>query len=612
MQVTAAERIQSLQPKLKADRLLWIRLSFWVFALIAGACQAWVSRDVIATDGISYLDMSDAVLKHDWSRLINGYWGPLYPLLLGIARAVLRTSAEHEFAVVHLVNFAIYLFAAFAFEFLLRGLLAHGNPSSGRRERLPDAFIASAAYCLFLWTTLGLITLSVSSPDLAVAGFLFLAAGFAVRIASGAESWIYPVALGLSLGIGYFAKAPLFLLAFAFLATVLLGGTLRARLPKLTLAFAAFALSASILIVPLSLKQHHLTFSDSGLLNYAWYVDGATYRHWQGEALGTIPGPAPKFPVASTSSGTPLHPTRRVLVNPPVFEFNGPVEGTYPVWFDPSYWNAGVKTTFNLRQQMRKLAINGKFMYGLLLNLHVSQLFRSGRLAWAFSPIFVAVLLFLFYLEWRAGFSSRGLSVAATLLVPAAAGFAMYSLVYCEPRHLAGIAALLYLGLLLAIRLPQDQASQCTRALAVLLCGFVLTVGLGTAATVYDATRQPHAEDWNVASALQNMGVAQGAKVASLEYSNHRNVKWARLLRARIVAEIYTGTVNPNEKRYWDADPEVQSRVLREFSKAGAEFVVAREVPSTDPSPAGWEPVGKTGYSLYRLNTAATAKLDSK
>jgi len=55
--------------------------------LLAGALlQAWSDRHGITPDGVSYLDLSDAVVDGSWRGLVNAYWSPLYPLLLGLAR----------------------------------------------------------------------------------------------------------------------------------------------------------------------------------------------------------------------------------------------------------------------------------------------------------------------------------------------------------------------------------------------------------------------------------------------------------------------------------------------------------------------------------------------
>ena len=73
-------------------------------------------------DGISYLDMGDAIIRGDWKMAINGYWSPLYPWLQGLAAWAIKPTPYWQFTVVHLVNFLIYLFALACFDTLLQAL----------------------------------------------------------------------------------------------------------------------------------------------------------------------------------------------------------------------------------------------------------------------------------------------------------------------------------------------------------------------------------------------------------------------------------------------------------------------------------------------------------
>src|SRR5271157_1365809 len=113
-----------------------VRVSAWCFLTLAGLIDTVYSRRVMQSDGISYLDMGDALVRGDWKIGINAYWSPLYPWLQGVALRLLKPSAYSQFTVVHFVNFLIYLFALWCFDFLLRaavadrsGLndIAHGN-----------------------------------------------------------------------------------------------------------------------------------------------------------------------------------------------------------------------------------------------------------------------------------------------------------------------------------------------------------------------------------------------------------------------------------------------------------------------------------------------------
>jgi len=83
------------------------RIVAWIVILAIAAYQAYAQRFVIGPDGISYLDLSDAVTTGEWSRLLNLYWSPLYPFLVGILRLVFP-SAYWEIAVAHLLNFGLF------------------------------------------------------------------------------------------------------------------------------------------------------------------------------------------------------------------------------------------------------------------------------------------------------------------------------------------------------------------------------------------------------------------------------------------------------------------------------------------------------------------------
>ena len=170
-------------------------------------------------------------------------------------------------------------------------------------------------------------------------------------------------------------------------------------------AALVFLGAAAPLIVMLSAQKGRLTFGDSGKLNYAWAVSPRTFwRNWQGSEPG---------------SGTPVHPTRQVLQDPPVFEFAGPVPGTYPPWADPSYWNAGLQWHFSMRPQAQVLAANFASEIRLLLRAQ---------------PGVVIAIIVLALLSGGAWFA--GLRELWPLVALRAAAFAVYLPVHVEDRFL--------------------------------------------------------------------------------------------------------------------------------------------------------------------------------
>jgi hypothetical protein len=57
---------------------------------------------------------------------VNAWWSPLYPSTLGLVLGALKPSPQREFPLEQLVNFGIFVFALFAFRFLVQVLLALG------------------------------------------------------------------------------------------------------------------------------------------------------------------------------------------------------------------------------------------------------------------------------------------------------------------------------------------------------------------------------------------------------------------------------------------------------------------------------------------------------
>src|SRR5579864_6159499 len=107
------------------------RNACWIVALTAGAAQAWAARFRNDHDGVSYLDVANAYLRHDWHNAVNTYWSPLYSWSLELFLKLQRPSPYWELPTVHLVNFLIYALALVAFHFLLSTFVADRR----RRDR---------------------------------------------------------------------------------------------------------------------------------------------------------------------------------------------------------------------------------------------------------------------------------------------------------------------------------------------------------------------------------------------------------------------------------------------------------------------------------------------
>jgi hypothetical protein len=397
-----------------------LRVFFWLLAILLGAIPAWaaVVQRSMNPDGIAYLDLGDAYWRGDWQAASNGYWSPLYAWLLMLPLHLMRISPYWEFSVVQLVNFAIYLGALACFDFFWHEMLrSQRHTAAGETSEystLPEWAWLAVGYMLFIWSSLYLIEIWAVTPDMAVAAWIYLAAGIILRIRRGAGGWRSFALLGLVLGLGYLTKAAMYPMAFVFLGVSLFAaGGLRKALPRLIIALLVFLIVSGPLVVSLSAVKGRLTFGDSGRLNYVRYVNGLPMAHWQGD----IPG-----------NGSPLHPTRQIYDNPPVYEFASPVGGTYPPWYDQSYWYDGVVLHFDVWEQLAVLVSSLRSYFDLFFRL------QGGM---------IGAALILYWVGCRQGSRLRAIAAQWYLLVPVVAALGMYALVLPETRNVGAFVVLL-------------------------------------------------------------------------------------------------------------------------------------------------------------------------
>ncbi|MBA3715346.1 MAG: hypothetical protein H0W76_23310 [Pyrinomonadaceae bacterium] len=201
------------------------------------------------------------------------------------------------------------------------------------------------------------------------------------------------------------------------------------------------------------------------------------------------------------------------------------------------------------------------------------------------------------------------------LLVPALAAFAMYSLVHVEERFIGSFMVLLFTGLFSSVRLLESQGSrrliQCVMIIIVAM--LMLTIVPSSARMAYVAVRHLIWEEspdmnWQVAEGLKQMGVQPGDKVATLNTSigppgylgNTRssdNMRWARLARLQIVAEVYS---REGKNDFWKADEAVRRQVSEAFIQAKAKIIVDDKVPSWAVT-EGWQRIDETDQYVYFL-----------
>lgn len=567
------------------SRRLPILFRFLVLTL--GALHAWAAATShsMNADGINYLDIADAYMQGDWQTAINAVWSPMYSWILGPVMHLLKPPMRWEFPVVHLVNFSIYLGALVCFEFFWRQVMRYAE--SRRADTTSDGWITLPewtwlllGYTLFMYSSLSLIQMWAVTPDMLMSALVYLAAGLLLRMRLGHTSWRTYILFGGVLGLSYLAKAVMFPLAFVFLITSLFaaGRNVYRAIPRTSIALLSFLSVSMPFIVAISLHKGEFTFSDAGKLTYARYMNGVPYPHWQGDP-----------PV----HGTPAHPTRKILDDPPLYEFGAPIGGTYPVSYDPAYWYEGVIVHFDLERQVDYLSFSALFYFDLFFRQ------QAGLLVGVF------LLYLMGHHQWP------GLTEIVFrwgLVVVALAAFGSYGLVNVLGRYVGVFVVLFWADLFANVRLLDSPTSRrLTFFLSIIMILFVLMnigasnlegvralVGWGNPHQAVVSHSEPLSWPGEVAEVLHRLGVEPGAKVAIIGYGF--DSFWARLARVRIVAEM----PGHEADAFWEGDPSFQAEVLQAFARTGAKAIVAERVPSY-ATLSGWYRVGYSNYYVYML-----------
>ena len=111
----------------------------------------------------------------------------------------------------------------------------------------------------------------------------------------------------------------------------------KARL-KLLAAVLAFAVISGPWILLLSRSKGRVTFGDSGKLAYISAMSTA----WKSGFKGFSTAQGPNIP----------HPIAILGTHPETLGFAKPVSGTFPPWYDSTYWEEGDEAHFSLRNQL--------------------------------------------------------------------------------------------------------------------------------------------------------------------------------------------------------------------------------------------------------------------
>jgi hypothetical protein len=614
-------------------------------------------------DAVAYMDIGDCLRAHQWAGIVNGYWHPLYPALLAAAHALFRSTPANELHAYYMVNFAIFLLGMLAvvcFTDALVGLRdggsreqGTGNSESAGAPRLaPETWDSRAtAFLLSKYPLryLGLALVVIASqrelslgkvrPDaLLQALLLFALAALLAHLATGRLR--YAALMGLALGCAYLTKSFAFVVALLCIA-VLAGFRwlwLKHKAARiLTAALAAlvcFAALAGPYIAALSHARGRFDFGDSGALNYAWYVAGTEKMHLQ-------PYQTTQFGAAQVRL---KHPEKELLHSPQILSYAQLPYGTYPDWFDTTYWNDQIKPHFTLSGQIARSARNCVLVVRYLFN-HPEGLLLLALLLALGARMLVASRPHLKGEMW--GTRRDG----AFWLPPLALGvliWGIYATVNTEERYVTLAYLAIILTLFATLRTPQTDADDarcslfplgvpgersllagvtvgvpgersllagvtvpCSIASALILLLALLAAGESLRAVLEDRREilaLGYSDGWHsptmaqVADGLRSLGGRPGDTIACTGWSACLDDPYyARLDGVRITTEIYAGVTPAYD---FLAGLPNRDQAIAVVRGQGARVLVANfgHTRVSDPAFRAWRQLGDTTFYALPLN----------
>jgi 4-amino-4-deoxy-L-arabinose transferase-like glycosyltransferase len=563
---------------------------------------AWYSPYGIDGDSVAYMDIADLLRTHRWAGIVNGYWHPLYPAVLAAGQLLFHPALMNERRVYVMLNWVVFLAQAGAVWLFVGALVRlRERMSPGERPLLSLDAMRLLGVGVLMASALREMDMGKIRPDGLLQALLLMGFATMLQVLATEKLWFAPL-MGLFFGLAYLTKSFAFVVALLSILVMIAFQRWMEQRPwrrvllSGALAGVVFAAVAGPYMAALSLQKHRLDFGDSGSLNFAWYSAGTQKMHLE-------LGQTERFGSASVRL---VHPVPRLLDSPPIYSYKALPYGTYPDWFDPTYFNERIVPHVNLRyllpRDMRNVVLVGRYL-------------MNHPEAWV---LLVALLLCgarMGFTDWR----RQGFWLPMVLL--GLAMWAIYGLVNIEERYVtvAYLAVILPVFAALTTRAEvgdgiKDMASgmsgmQRVAAGMVALLAF-LTLSYSVLGTLenrrYDVYNDDHAQQqYGTAQGLEAMGVRPGDEIACMEIiACVFDPYWARLTEVRVLTEVFnSGAVDllaqleglPNRQQVYDVVKAQGAKVLVAYFQPGT-------MVKTSPAAAGWERLGATNFYALRLN----------
>ncbi len=562
-----------------------------IAALLMACIQTVAWYDYIFWDTISYLELAQQFRLHNYSLFINPYWSPLYPLLFGLLSS-LAPSVEMErplLVVMQLLCFVLFLFASRSFWCAVWKLHLFYSEKEGTEPLPRGAAIVFFTY-VTVFSALVVGDVSMKTPDL-LAAAIYLYANAAVLSCLYQENHPSRFAMvGTLLGLAYLAKSFFISVALPCIALMRWRGKEYGLLSTRSMIclVAPMLLVIALYVIPLSVSLGKVSLGESGKYQLLF----CTTQHL-----------SPAVPLVHGSQET-KHPARILFENPRFYEFVEPFDVTYPPWFNPHYWNDGIK-----------MEIKWPLFSGMLIEKFVVLCTSFG--------IYFAVLYLYLVTVTRTlfPFSLQRIKSLSPIAGSAWFGAVILLVLTVWPRYVIGLVSPIFAGFIICFDYSLQKSTQkLARGLSILSTLMLLTFVWNSLLHLYFAfpqigetlkekTGYPlppcHIDKQSpVAKKLKELSIKPGERVARIAMSEGGELYWARLAQVRIVCE------SVDVEHFFQSPPERRLELYGKLRKLGVKAILLdgkykeRNSKSVDvvPNEPGWQMVEGTSYYVLPLD----------
>jgi hypothetical protein len=406
----------------------------------------------------------------------------------------------------------------------------------------------------------------------------------------------YAGLMGLALGFAYLTKS--FALLFGLICITALV-VFRWWWQKVSIGrvvaaggvgLVCFAMIAGPYVTALSRQKGRFNFGESGALNYAWYVGGTEKMHlepWQTEKFGAA--------VVRLK-----HPEKQLMESPGIYSYAALPYGTYPDWFDTTFFNDQIKPKTAIKGEIVRGSRNVVLVFRYVVN-HPEPVVLIGLLMVLGAGISSG---------WRPG-------VDAFWVVPLGLGlviWGIYGTVNVEERYVT----VGYLAIVLTL-FAMLRGVGLRAVAAGLVLVFAVMEPVESLRRLAEMRRQEavrhlsagwvHPETVEAVKGLEQLGVKPGDTVACIGWRGCLyDQYWARVAGVRILTEIYAPD-GPADG-YLEGMPnrvEAIETVRKQGDKVLVGYFNEARMTGRTAATEGWQQLGESHLYALPLNLPAGA-----